>query len=109
IEGANNWGSQGGALDPNCIACEGGTLSNLMNRIWGQNALAGFHDAMQVNSGHALTRDITNVPYMIPAALITYGAGVGQLMNMSPVPVHVHRPVREGGKNESKYRSSVLW
>jgi len=78
VQGANNIGTQNAKLDPNCIACEGGRLSEALNVIPGVNAVAGVHDVMQVSLGTGIARDVLNVPGMIPASAFTYAAALGQ-------------------------------
>ena len=78
VEGANNIGTQNAKLTPDCIACEGGRLSEALNQVPGVNAVAGVHDVMQVNLGTGIARDIFNVPGMIPAAAFTYTAVLSQ-------------------------------
>ncbi|GAA5442112.1 hypothetical protein Misp06_00273 [Microbulbifer sp. NBRC 101763] len=78
VEGANNIGTQNAKLNPDCVACEGGRLSEALNQVPGINAVAGVHDVMQVSLGTGLARDVLNVPGMIPAAAFTYAAALGQ-------------------------------
>ena len=84
-EGANNVGTQGGAVDPNGLWNEGGRVSVLANQIPGINAVAGLHDTFQVGMDIGLStafnadigdlaKNVLNVPGMVPAAAITYGA-----------------------------------
>eukprot|EP00808_Paulinella_micropora_P012525 g51951.t1 len=80
VEGANNVGIQGHyeSLDADSWGLqglnEGGRYSVILNKIPGVNAIAGMHDTMQVEMGAGLLRDVTNVPFMIPATAITLGA-----------------------------------
>ncbi|MCT2532888.1 FG-GAP-like repeat-containing protein [SAR92 clade bacterium H231] len=78
VEGANNIGTQNAKLNPNCMACEGGRVSEALNVVPGVNAVAGVHDVMQVSLGTGPARDILNVPGMVPAAAFTYTAALGQ-------------------------------
>jgi len=76
-EGKNNIGTQGGPVDPNGWFNEGGRVSRFANFIPGVNAVSGMHDMFQVTLdkwGGDWARNILNVPGMIPAAGITYGA-----------------------------------
>lgn len=93
-KGANNIGTQGDGLDPRCIFCEGGFLSRAANRIPGINAVAGMHDVMQVKSPGIL-RDIFNVPGMPIAAIVTYGAALGQALNVVPSPMYIYHLRKE--------------
>jgi len=77
VEGKNNIGTQGGPVDPNGWFNEGGRVSRFANFIPGVNAVSGMHDMFQVTLdkwGGDWARNILNVPGMIPAAGITYGA-----------------------------------
>lgn len=77
VEGANNIGTQGGPVDPDGWFNEGGRVSRFANYIPGVNAVSGLHDVFQVTLdrwGGDWARNILNVPGMIPAAGITYGA-----------------------------------
>jgi RHS repeat-associated protein len=77
IEGANNFGNAQAVVDPGDFFGEGGQLSRLMNRVPGINAVAGFHDVMQVGWdrwGGAGLRSWLNVPGMPVAAAVTYPA-----------------------------------
>ncbi|WP_299491924.1 FG-GAP-like repeat-containing protein [uncultured Shewanella sp.] len=76
VEGANNIGTQNKILDSECIACEGGAVSEALNYVPGINAVAGVHDVFQVSLGTGIARDILNVPGMIPAAVLTYSAAL---------------------------------
>lgn len=78
VEGANNIGIQETIVNPNCMACEGGRVSEVLNVVPGVNAVAGVHDVMQVSLGTGIARDVLNVPGMIPAAAFTYIAALGQ-------------------------------
>jgi RHS repeat-associated protein len=76
-KGVNNWGFA--RTEPNaCPACEGGWISKAFNQVPGQNATAGFHDALLVRlelaGAGATGRVLINVPTMIPSAALTYGA-----------------------------------
>jgi hypothetical protein len=56
---------------------EGGPVSTIANYIPGVNEVAGMHDVFQIfhsNWGGDTARNILNVPGMLPAAAITYGA-----------------------------------
>jgi hypothetical protein len=108
IRGANNWGVQLEKLDPDCLACEGGQLSRFANQIWWQNALAGLHDTMQVQMSNSLLRDITNVPFMIPAALFTYGAAFGQMLNLMQSPIYIYRAPRKDRDGKSTYQPPII-
>jgi RHS repeat-associated protein len=73
----NNVGEQ--TLSPaSCSACEGSPMSNILNRIFGINATAGFHDKIvtQFAEGSILrsTFGPINIPTMLPAAAISYSA-----------------------------------
>jgi RHS repeat-associated protein len=77
VEGANNFGNAQSVVDPGDFFGEGGQLSRLMNRVPGVNAVAGFHDVMQVGWdrwGGAGLRSWLNVPGMPVAAAVTYPA-----------------------------------
>ena len=82
IEDKINIGTQGGALNPDGLFNEGGRISRLLNTIPGTNATAGVHDVFQVKIDiffgkgdvGALMRNVLNVPGMIPAAALSYGA-----------------------------------
>ena len=74
-EGANNIGTAG-PLNRNGLWNEGGRVSRFANRIPGINAVAGMHDVFQITldqMGGYLTRNIFNIPGMLPAAALTYG------------------------------------
>lgn len=74
--GNNNVGTAG-KLNPDGLFNEGGYLSRVANYIPGINAVAGLHDNFQVNLdslGGELARGALNVPGMVLAAPITYGA-----------------------------------
>jgi hypothetical protein len=74
VKGANNIGVQG---DPNHWAREGSFISRFANKIPGVNAVGGLHDVFQVNLdifGGNFTRNVFNMPGMLPAAAITYSA-----------------------------------
>lgn len=70
---ANNIGRQGDKLNPSGWFNEGGIVSRILNKIPGVNAVAGLHDVFQVNL-NGYSRDILNVPGMLPATVITAGA-----------------------------------
>ena len=89
VQGANNVGTQGGPLDPNCLFCEGGVVSRFANQIPGINAVAGMHDMFQITMGDSLARDVLNVPGMFVAAAITAGGFLGEMMNLVPRPTVV--------------------
>jgi RHS repeat-associated protein len=77
VQGANNFGNAQSVIDPGDFFGEGGQLSRLMNRVPGINAVAGFHDVMQVGWdrwGGAGLRAWLNVPGMPVAAAVTYPA-----------------------------------
>ena len=85
VKGANNIGEQGCKLLDGFplgttwerFVSEGGTLSRPLNVVPGINAVTGLHDVFQISLelyGSASARSIWNVPGMISAAAITYGA-----------------------------------
>ena len=83
--GANNIGTANRVINPNSLFGEGGRLSRLLNRIPGVNAMAGFHDVMQVELYEAMGafgRSLFNVPGMPIAAGVT---SVGTLTGLSAV------------------------
>jgi len=81
VEGANNFGN---AVDfgdlPQSIRAgmeEGAWFSRTMNSIPGMNAVAGMHDIFQntwTKLSGSLLREVLNVPGMLPAAALAYGA-----------------------------------
>ena len=81
-KGVNNIGVQGGPVDPEGLFNEGGSVSRGANYIPGVNATGGMHDVFQVKldeffGGKALgsfMRSTLNVPAMLPAAALSYGA-----------------------------------
>ncbi len=76
-KGVNNIGTQGGPVDSNGWLNEGGIISRAANYIPGVNAVAGMHDTFQVATQYgfgAAMRDALNVPLMLPAAALSYGA-----------------------------------
>lgn len=85
VEGGNNVGIRKEVIDPESIFGEGGYVSRAVNKIPGVNAVAGMHDWFQIDlqkiGGESL-RDYGNVPGMIPATVMTYGA---LLNNIAPV------------------------
>lgn len=58
----------------------------MLNRIPGLNAVAGLHDIFQISMPTELMRAVLNVPGMIPAVLITYGA---LLDGEAGIPLHL--------------------
>ena len=79
IKGANNIGTYG-KVDKNSWFGEGGRVSRALNQVPGVNAVAGFHDNMQVwfdtvtKSSDGVLRSVMNIPAMIPAVAVTYSA-----------------------------------
>ena len=67
-------------LDSRTFWEEGGAAAQIANKIPGMNSLAGLHDVFQVDfdlmqgTEDGLFRSIGNVPAMVPAAIISYGA-----------------------------------
>ncbi|MBS0398533.1 MAG: RHS repeat-associated core domain-containing protein, partial [Proteobacteria bacterium] len=55
---------------------QGGPLSLFMDKIPGMHSLSRLHDYFQIQFGpqDSLTRSVLNVPAMLPAAAINYGA-----------------------------------
>jgi len=78
VAGANNIGTQGGAIANPAFLAEGGTLSVFLNEIPGFNAIAGLHDLFQINLGTGWERNVFNVPGMPAAAALSLGAIGGQ-------------------------------
>ena len=70
---------------------QGGALSNAANYIPGMNSLAGLHDWMQIGfdgiagANDSWLRSIGNVPAMVPATIMNYGA----LLNGTPAVMMV--------------------
>jgi len=109
VEGANNVGTQGHRyLDPDCLFCEGGIVSRFMNQIYGINATAGLHDTMQINLGTGLLRDIANVPLMPVAALGTYSAAFGQMLNSLPSSTYIYSLPKKDTNGRSEYRPPIM-
>jgi RHS repeat-associated protein len=55
--------------------CQSNVFSNIMDTIPGMNAIAQFHDTIFLSGGFGIPfTGYTNVPCMIPAAFISYGA-----------------------------------
>lgn len=78
VKGANNWGKQGDDVNNPCRWCEGGPVSLVANRAFGQNALSGAHDTILNFIGNGMLRGALNFPTMPPAAAFTYLAFGGQ-------------------------------
>lgn len=109
VKGANNIGTQGELLNPDCLFCEGGIVSRAANQIPGINAIAGMHDVMQINTP-GIWRDIFNVPAMAVAGAFTYGAALGQVLNAIPSPTYIYSPQKVGGRRDSGYRAPmIIW
>jgi RHS repeat-associated protein len=73
VEGANNIGTQGRTVSEAGFWSEGGSLSRLVNRVPGINAIAGLHDEF-ITHLYGSWRTILNVPTMLPAAAVTMAA-----------------------------------
>jgi RHS repeat-associated protein len=81
-EGANNIGTQDWPVNTNGWFNEGGIISRALNYVPGLNATAGLHDVFQIRideyfGGQELggsLRSALNVPGMLPAAALSYGA-----------------------------------
>jgi len=77
---ANNIGVASRTIDKNSWFGEGGRVSRALNQVPGVNAVAGFHDNMQVwfdtvtKSSDGVLRSVMNIPAMIPAVAVTYSA-----------------------------------
>jgi hypothetical protein len=92
-EHINNCGTQGEPVDINSMFGEGGIVSRGINAGPGGNSICGMHDAMVVKLdsffvGQGLDgmgesmRNILNVPLMLPAAALSYGALMADPMAM---------------------------
>lgn len=55
---------------------QGGPLSKVMDRVWGQHSLSRLHDYFQIRLGGIsdFARNFGNVPAMIPATAVNYVA-----------------------------------
>jgi hypothetical protein len=82
FNGANNIGTYG-KVDSNApwySLKEGASISKILNQVPGVNAVAGFHDNMQVwfdtvtKSKDGILRNVANIPAMVPAVAVTYSA-----------------------------------
>jgi len=77
--GHNNIGIAG-KVDSTSWFGEGGYVSRTLNKVPGVNAVAGMHDMMQIGFDNlegvedGILRTIGNVPAMLPAAVLVYGA-----------------------------------
>ncbi|MGB2741705.1 MAG: FG-GAP-like repeat-containing protein [Cognaticolwellia sp.] len=76
VYGANNIGRQGEPLNPDGWFNEGGIVSRAANQFPGVNAVSGPHDVFQVGLGGVgdWARNVFNVPGMVPATVMAYGA-----------------------------------
>lgn len=72
-EGFINIGTQGGDWPPTGYFQEGGPVSLALNNVPGINAVAGLHNFMMISLSEPI-RTVLNVPLMLPAAALTYGA-----------------------------------
>ena len=103
VEGANNIGTQSAPVDSSSFWAEGGPLSRVANTIPGINAIAGFHDVLQVSLGEGIARNIFNIPGMLPATVIT---GAGLLDGVVAVQAGVAGPSKLPNDRVSGFRPS---
>lgn len=66
---------------------QGGGLSNVMNEVPGMHSLARLHDYFQIWLGptESLQRWVFNVPAMVPATAINYGALLGTVSGYTAI------------------------
>jgi RHS repeat-associated protein len=107
VKGANNIGIQG-QLNPDCIFCEGGLVSRAANYIPGINAVAGLHDWMQIHMDPGFMRNVANVPLMPVAALGTYAAAFGNVLNSMTGPIYIYRQPKNDQNGKSAYQQPII-
>ncbi len=93
VEGANNMGLESSLrLDQRTGFMEGSSLSNVLDRPPGMNAIAGLHDAWwHAFPDNSTTFRILNVPSMLPAAAVSIAAIAGQYPGVDIALIDGHR------------------
>ena len=88
-----------------------GSLSVAANKVYGVNAVAGFHDVLQVSYPNEILRGVLNVPGMFVAAGVTYSGFAGlplRRLNQSQI-VNLAVSIGSDERNRSDtYRAATI-
>ncbi|MGH8595210.1 MAG: hypothetical protein ACREXT_00980, partial [Gammaproteobacteria bacterium] len=84
---------------------QGSSCSRFFNSIFGNNAIAGFHDHIFNKPGHVQKTPFTNIATMPYAASITYGALIGNsLRGWQDNPLSWYLISQDGERKRDKSR-----